>query len=183
MASSTNNNEGRTCFISCSQLARGYNLVPKAEMDNALFLFGSKRSWVFPETPEEIEDAGCQPGNYNNMNKKFKELIKKKDEQGLVFFLKPDDLVYSIAQDNGDPTAYHRASEWLKTVVDPTTGQNYPGLNLDLDYWKNEFAGGKYLHQVGGKFVADLIEQGSHGYSSIMQLIATSCPTIKPRRT
>merc|ERR1711990_1208981 len=112
------------------------------------------------------------------MNKKFKELIRKKDEQGLVFFLKPDDLVYDVYRDNGDPTSYARASEWLKTIVDPTTGQNYPGLNLDLDFWKNEFSGGKYLHKVGGKFVANLITDGSHGYSSIMELISTSIPSI-----
>jgi hypothetical protein len=40
---------GRFIFISCSRLIRSYKRVHAEDMKTALFLFGSKKSWIFPK--------------------------------------------------------------------------------------------------------------------------------------
>lgn len=98
-----------TCFLSCTTLSREWKLVPREEMENAIFFFGSKRSWVFPETKvifanafwkfesleEQIQDSKKQPTNYLGMDKEFRDIIKKKDEEQRVFWLKPEDFNYN----------------------------------------------------------------------------------------
>ena len=65
---------------------------------SSLFLFGSKYSWIFPSTKEEMNDARRQPGRYHLMSKEFKQLIQEKYEKGQVFFLKKEELEYSWVQ-------------------------------------------------------------------------------------
>ena len=52
----------RDIIISCSTLIRRWQEIPQKVLGNALFLFGSKRCWVFPQTDEERRDARRQPG-------------------------------------------------------------------------------------------------------------------------
>jgi hypothetical protein len=90
----------RLVFISASYLQYNYKTVPKELMDNAIFFFGSKRFWFFPETREEIIEAEDQPTDYVGMDKEFKELILQKEKQGLLCFLKPN--VVTNKYDYGD---------------------------------------------------------------------------------
>jgi len=171
----------RTIFISCSKLKFCYKRVPEEEMENALFLFGSKKCWIFPENEEQIADSKRQPTNYLALDPDFKALLQKKLNQGLLHFLKPDDMPYDPWVDNGHPDAYKNASEWLKTITDPTTGKNYPGLQIDQTWWTEEFPGGDFLNKSRGNSVSQLIEEGSHGYEQVMQLIKTSIPSLNPK--
>ena len=51
----------RIVFISATALSRFYGDVPAAEMESAVFFFGSKRSWLFPATAAEERDRDEQP--------------------------------------------------------------------------------------------------------------------------
>jgi hypothetical protein len=52
----------RDIVISCSTLIRCWQEIAPQVLEDALFLFGSKRRWVFPQTIEEQRDAQRQPG-------------------------------------------------------------------------------------------------------------------------
>ena len=54
----------RDIVISCSTLIRRWQEMPQQVLDGALFLFGSKRCWVFPQTDQERRDARRQPGTH-----------------------------------------------------------------------------------------------------------------------
>ncbi len=51
--------------------------MPAEVLDSALFLFGSKRFWLFPETPEQEAESNQQPGGYNMFPSALKELIRR----------------------------------------------------------------------------------------------------------
>jgi hypothetical protein len=57
--------EMRTIFISATSLVHIYSKISKKEMDNSLFLFGSKRMWIFPENDEQRKESS-QQGDYLN---------------------------------------------------------------------------------------------------------------------
>jgi hypothetical protein len=80
----------RVCFISASFLVRQFTKIPKEVLDSSVFFFGSKRAWVFPTTPAEKTDSLQQPTNYIGFPKEFKELILKKEQDKLCYWLKPD---------------------------------------------------------------------------------------------
>jgi hypothetical protein len=52
----------RDIVISCSTLIRRWQEIAPKALEDALFLFGSKRRWVFPQNDEERRDAQRQPG-------------------------------------------------------------------------------------------------------------------------
>jgi hypothetical protein len=91
-------------FISASFLARSWRAVPQEEMKNAVFFFGSKRSWLFPSNSAESQDSKQQPTDYLNFDSTlrcsiysvvqfaartegFKALILEKEKDGLVCWL------------------------------------------------------------------------------------------------
>jgi hypothetical protein len=86
--------QSRDIVISCSTLIRCWQDIPPQVLDKVLFLFGSKRCWVFPQTDEERRDAQRQPGRYHKMNPELLALIAAKEERGEVHFLKRNDLQY-----------------------------------------------------------------------------------------
>jgi hypothetical protein len=141
---------------------------------------GSKQSWIFPKTEKQRKDSKTQPTNYLGMPEDLKNIIQEKIENGLAFFLKPDDLEYKGGDLNGDPKAYEKASAWLQTIVDPTTGNNYPGLNLDETWWQTEFPGGDFLEKRDGQEVVRLITRGTHDYCALKQLLQSSIPSLVP---
>ena len=56
----------RDIVISCSTLIRRWQEIAPQVLENALFLFGSKRRWIFPQTDEERRDAQRQPGKLSS---------------------------------------------------------------------------------------------------------------------
>ena len=46
------NKKNRHIFISLSKFKSEYKKIPKDVIDNALFFFGSKRCWIWPENKE-----------------------------------------------------------------------------------------------------------------------------------
>lgn len=73
----------RLVFISASQLVREYKQVPADRMKDAVFFFGSKRSWIFPSNLAERAESAEQPTNYLGFPTEFKELILAKEKQGI----------------------------------------------------------------------------------------------------
>jgi hypothetical protein len=51
---------------------------------------------------------------------------------------------------------YAAASAWLQSLEDPVSKQPYKPLQLDPDWWRDHFAGGKY-EPVRASFVASLM--------------------------
>ena len=68
----------RYMFISCTKLSHCWQQVPPDILQSSLLLFGSKYSWLFPQTSEQVKDAKRQPGQYHLMDPKFLNLIQQK---------------------------------------------------------------------------------------------------------
>lgn len=172
----------RTVFISCSALYNFYRQVDATEMENAIFMFGSKRCWLFPETEAERSDSAQQPTDYLQMSDHFKQLVLKKEAENLVFWLKPDDYEYSGDISDGDPESYQRFSTWIQTVVDPVTNENYGPLILDDEWWlsKETFPTPKYCY--ARQAIIDNYKSGAHSYRPVMELVYQSNPTMVPKR-
>ena len=172
-----------TIFISCSRLSRCWSTIAPSVLTSSLFLFGSKYSWIFPSTKEEMNDARRQPGRYHLMSKEFKQLIQEKYEKGQVFFLKKQELEYVMYPGPADPHAYERCSAWLTEI------HGLPPLQLDRTFWNQEFSSEKRT-QSEGKFqfsqkkekIIQNYEHGWHEYNELLQLLATSCgDRVNPR--
>lgn len=156
----------RICFISASYLVREYQQIPKDVLDNAIFFFGSKRSWVFPMDANERRESTMQPTAYLSFPPDFKDLILEKEKQGLLFWLKPE-------QD------YNKVSHFIQTIKDPTTNKNYQPLILDDSWWENvDKQELKYMKD--GKRVISNYQTGEHDYNSTMELLYQSNKTLVP---
>jgi hypothetical protein len=127
-------------FISLSMLMRDYERVPTKELEDALFFFGSKRMWVWPETEVARREALQQPTRYDRIPSRLLELLERKDDAGEVFFLKPDKPGVPDVEVFGD---YPRASTWLQ-------GLGYQPLRLDPEWWRAVFSKQGGMH-VDGK--------------------------------
>ena len=76
----------RPIFISCSSLGRQWRQIPEAVLRDALFFFGSKRKWLFPDGAAETREAQRQPGRYHLLDRDFVALVRAKEARGEVHF-------------------------------------------------------------------------------------------------
>jgi hypothetical protein len=160
----------RDVIISCSTLIRWWAKIPRARLQASLFLFGSKRRWVFPATAEDRLDAARQPGRYHLMDRALLDLIAQKEQRGEVHFLKRDDLPYEQYPGDPDPGAYGRVSDWLVSL-------GYPPLQLDASWWKDASRSverASWRHCRDGAKVVRNFEGGYHEYDELLELLTQS---------
>merc|ERR1719320_1963031 len=152
-------------FLSCSALSRYWRRVPSDVLESALFFFGSKRKWLFPQTKSDGVEARRQPGRYHKIDRLFLELVQRKDSRGEVCFLKRPDLHFE--HDEKDPNAYFRVSEWLKQ-------QGYPeGLQLNEEWWKKKPVQ-EFRYTTNSRRVISNFKTGSHSYEEVKELVYQS---------
>lgn len=164
--------KSRHVFISCSSLSRCWQKVPKDVLSSSIFLFGSKYSWVFPKTKEELKDAKRQPGRYHQMDKDFLDLVQQKYDKGEVYFLKSEELEYKYYPGPPDLKAYTRLSEWL------VEKHNLPPLILSNQKWNSLFKNKEQVEKMKYCKKKDRIIKnytgGFHEYNELLQLLDTS---------
>ncbi len=157
----------RYAFLSATFLSKQYKTVPSEVLDNCVLIFGSKRSWLFPTTREEMTEARENPTKYLEFDEEYKSLILHKEQQKLVFWLLPE-------------RDYKRLSAFMEKIVDPVSGEKYLPLILDEDWWQTEFStkDSKYTSDV--KQVVANFKAGEFDYDAIMELLYQSNPTLVP---
>ena len=143
-----------TVFISASALVREYREVPTEVLDRSIFFFGSNRAWVFPTTPDEVEDSKRQPTAYLEFPEDFKAMILEKERHGKVCWLKPD-------------SDYTKVSEFFEAL-------GYAPLQLDPQWWLREFNASKAEHCRSAKSIVDNFQSGEHDYGPVMELVHQS---------
>eukprot|EP01116_Phalansterium_solitarium_P011233 TRINITY_DN26855_c0_g1_i1.p1 TRINITY_DN26855_c0_g1~~TRINITY_DN26855_c0_g1_i1.p1 ORF type:complete len:176 (-),score=33.89 TRINITY_DN26855_c0_g1_i1:627-1154(-) len=158
---------GRCIFISATYLVDDLGRVPPEVIQNAVFFFGSKRSWIFPSTQDEVKESRAQPTNYLAFPEHFKLLIQQKERDGLCFFLKPS-------------CDYGLVSKFIEAIQDPVTGQCYQPLRLDPAWWRNDYKMTDSLTRVRPERVIINFQTGDHDYSSTMELLYQSNRTMLP---
>jgi len=191
----------RTIFISASALARKWrraetksksdncggasanalNILRK-QCNNALFFFGSKRSWLFPENEAEKKESNSQ-GEYEppSFPPELSALIKEKESRtpSEVYFLKPPSLKYKGFGYGCHPInhlapAFQGASTWIES-------HGLEPLILTRDWWLGDGYDLNKSHTgVTGRDVVDNYEIGEHDYNSCIELLSQSNPTLDP---
>jgi phosphopantetheine adenylyltransferase len=154
----------RLVFISLSIIMREFPSIPIDVLEDSLFFFGSKRMWIWPTDDAAMAEAAQQPGNYCGMADGLRELLKRKDEQGEVCFLKPDELGEPDEVVFGD---YAKASAWLAQLTDPRTGAPYGPLRLEREWWEQSFGGGRFVPRGKWQQVVQNFESGLHSYNEV----------------
>ncbi|GGV05659.1 hypothetical protein GCM10010275_51650 [Streptomyces litmocidini] len=157
----------RYAFLSASFLSKQYKAVPPEVLENAIFLFGGKRSWLFPENREEMLEARNLPAKYLEFDEDFKTLIRHKEDQGLAFWLLPD-------------KDYKKVSAWIEGITDPVSKENYRPLILDESWWLTEFISKDAKFAKDAQQIIDNFKQGEFDYDSVMELLYQGNPTIVP---
>jgi len=154
-------------FISASFLSKQYRSIPAETLNNSIFFFGAKRSWLFPSNREEMIEARSQPTKYLEFDEDFKSLILQKETDGLCYWQQPQN-------------DFKKVSLFFEKIVDPVSGENYLPLVLDDNWWKSEF------DSKEAKFTSDIeqvianYKNGEHDYDAVMELIYQSNPTLVP---
>ena len=155
----------RVVFISASYLQKEFSDIPNNVMENAIFFFGSDRKWIFPQNEQDRAESAQQPTKYLNFNDEFKQLILKKEGEGLVYWLKPN-------------KSYEDVSRFFTTITDPCTGLPYKPLILDDNFWNN-LPYDKVCY-VNGRRVVMNYKTGEHDYDSVCELLVQSNRTLVP---
>lgn len=175
--------EPRQVWISLSMILRAFEQQGEQLFEqiaeNALFLFGSQRSWVFPETPDQLQESRFQNPRYTHPQyQPVRDLILRKEAAGCVFFLKPPGFKYNGGLHEGHPDAFLFASEWLTSLSDPVTGLPYKPLLLDPSWWRTEFGSEEAEHSRDAELIIKNFSNGAHDYGPLMELLAQSNPNL-----
>jgi len=136
-------------------------------LENAIFFFGSKRIWLFPSTPHDYDESRRQMTDYLSFDPEFLKLIKAKEHQGTVYWLKPE-------------CDYKKVSNFLTSLKDPVTGNNYKPLILDPNWWRTEFTLDKGYYIKSGIRVVNNFLQGEHDYEPVLELLYQSNKNMLP---
>ncbi|MFI6341139.1 hypothetical protein [Streptomyces sp. NPDC050535] len=157
----------RYVFLSATFLSKQYKSIPVEALENAVFFFGSKRSWLFPATREEMLEARKQSAKYLEFDEDFKSLIRHKEDQKQVFWLLPG-------------KDFSEGSALLEALTDPASGENYLPLILDENWWLTEFSSkdAKYSQDAG--LIVKNFKQGEFDYDAVTELLYQSNPTLVP---
>ncbi|WP_329575643.1 hypothetical protein OG500_01665 [Kitasatospora sp. NBC_01250] len=157
----------RYAFLSATFLSKQYKSIPDETLDNAIFFFGAKRSWLFPTNREEMLEARSQPSKYLEFDDDFKSLVLQKKERGLVFWLLPD-------------KSYSNASKFIEAITDPVSKENYRPLILDEDWWLTRFNSKDAKFCKDARSITSNFKQGDFDYDPVMELLYQSNPTLVP---
>eukprot|EP00727_Mastigamoeba_balamuthi_P008433 m51a1_g4211 hypothetical protein (200) ;mRNA; r:67248-67904 len=172
----------RVVFISATHLSRFYKCVPASVMANSVFFFGSDRRWVFPASQADICESQKQPTHYMGFAEEFRQLILAKEQDGLVYWLKPD-RNYAAASDFFErisgPAPSYRIPPADGMHADPTTGEKYRPLRLDPEWWEQRKASDSRFGVSGGAVVENFVG-GEHDYDCVMELLWQSNPSLVP---
>eukprot|EP00004_Rigifila_ramosa_P007722 TRINITY_DN18919_c0_g1_i1.p1 TRINITY_DN18919_c0_g1~~TRINITY_DN18919_c0_g1_i1.p1 ORF type:complete len:449 (-),score=69.39 TRINITY_DN18919_c0_g1_i1:44-1390(-) len=190
----------RDIYISASMLARRWR--PSESMQHALLFFGSKRMWMFPKSPAEAAEAAKQPTDYKAFPGELLSLIKKKEPQRQLHWLKPD-VLGPIDVPGGVLGDFSAASRWisgvqigaprlpLKTDLD-LTFCTYAPLILERNWWRDVFARSapwweslpqpkEAARSQRWEDVVHNFEHGLHSYPDVAQLVRQSNPLLIPQ--
>jgi len=150
----------RRVFISFSylyyRLQKG-EVIPDCVLQDSLFFFGSKRGWFWPEVEwhHKEQETSSYVAKLRAMPA-IERLLIEKIKRNEVCFLKPDKP--------GMVGDFPMVSLWFQSL-------GYGPLILDRETW-NEL--GKKDRKVKVDFIMNNIEEGSHDYPFILQLLEKS---------
>jgi len=159
----------RYAFLSASFLSKQYKSIPVDILENAIFIFGGKRSWLFPSNREEMLEARALPAKYLEFDEDFKTLVLHKEKQGLVSWMTSNASEF-----------YKSISDKIEAIVDPVSKENYLPLILDEAWWKTEFITSDAKYQKDINAIINNFKKGEFDYDSVMELLYQSNPTIVP---
>eukprot|EP01084_Bolivina_argentea_P312479 540985_1 len=110
----------RVLFVSLIQLYRSYKTIPSFILENALFTFGIKRSWLFPQTQSEItESKNAYIQHFiSDWSTQFMQIIKDKDKKGHVLWIEPCNNNIQTKQ------FWNKISNQLTTITDLSVSQH-----------------------------------------------------------
>lgn len=157
----------RHVFLSAPSLSKQYSSIPAHVLDNSIFLFNAKRSWLFPSTREDMLEARSQPTKYLEFDEDFKSLILRKEKGGLMFWLLPE-------------KSHAKASDFVEGLTDPVSEEHYLPLVLDAKWWNTDFEAGKAKYCKGVKTITDELKDVSFNHDAVMEIIYQSNPTLVP---
>eukprot|EP01113_Clastostelium_recurvatum_P051369 TRINITY_DN996_c0_g1_i1.p1 TRINITY_DN996_c0_g1~~TRINITY_DN996_c0_g1_i1.p1 ORF type:complete len:183 (-),score=46.22 TRINITY_DN996_c0_g1_i1:105-653(-) len=162
----------RKVFISASLLVKQFRLIPNDVLDNSLLFFAAARSWMFPSSKAELQEAKKQPTLYINFDEDFKSFVLDKEEKGDVYWFRPE-------------CDYNKASSWLEARKD-TDGSNFLPLILDPKWWKTEFnvdGNNEQQFTSDGAAIAQHIQDNTFEYDTVSEILVQSNPFLEPALT
>ena len=157
----------RVVFVSGPFMSQQLNQIPEKVVRRSLCVFPCRRSWIFPELPEEAEQASPQAASYLSLSEEFKKLLLDKEEKGQVFFL-------------SGPERFPDLSRFLQGVSDPCTGGCYDPLQLDEQWWMENFIGGDYTSGPNSVVATLQNPVEDMDVSAFMELLYQSNNTLLP---
>ena len=171
----------RFAFVSLSMLLHDIKAgrVPQGllESSRVLFVFGSKRFWIFPKTEEQRAESAAQGlgpwggSKYLDMPSNLREMILEKEAKGEVVFLKPDVLGVPDEEVFG---------EWGRVSAALVALGEQP-LQLQAQWWKthwrapfpkNSFGEEGGEHCAWWQDIVENFEVGLHSYGPTSELLA-----------
>jgi len=156
----------RTAFVSEIFLSKQYKSIPADVLNNSIFIFKGKRSWLFPSTRADLLEAKNLAPAYLEFDQEYKSLIQQKEEARLVFWFSPN-------------KNYQEMSSFLEGITDLSSGEPYSPLRLDEEWWYSEFKpeAAKFISADG---VVRNLKTGDFDYDAVRELLYQSNPSLTP---
>ncbi|MFJ6770689.1 hypothetical protein ACIQOV_06925 [Kitasatospora sp. NPDC091257] len=162
-----NDDSRRYVFLSATFLSKQYKSIPADVLESCIFFFGSKRSWLFPASREEMLEARSLPTRYLEFDEEFKSLVLHKEAQRQVFWLLPG-------------KDFSKGSAFLEAITDPASKKGYRPLILDESWWLGDFNSKDAKFCKDARLIVNNFKQGEFDYDAVMELLYQSNPTLVP---
>ncbi|KAJ2968658.1 hypothetical protein NQ176_g9072 [Zarea fungicola] len=157
----------RYVFLNASFLSKQYKTIPADVLDNAIFLFNAKRSWMFPSNRDEMLEARSNSTKYLEFDEEYKSIILHKEKAGLVYWLLPDG-------------SFQKFSTLLEGIKDPVSRENYLPLILGEDFWLSDFVAADAKYSKDANVIISSAKGSEFDYDAVMELLYQSNPTLVP---
>jgi len=128
----------RVVFVSLIGLYQSWKDCPSVVLYSALFILPLDRQWVYHPTKyhEELQTYFSTPTRSpleDADSKEFMELLKWKDQQKLVFWMRGS----ATSTGDGPHPFWKELSLRLSTLHDTVSGDRYNALHLEEQWWRD----------------------------------------------
>jgi len=179
----------RVIFVSLFALKLSWESIPFDILYHSIFCINSRKQWIFPNDNKIsiLESNASYITKYMHLDKMFIELLRCKEEQGLIIWMNCENINNNQKRNNESNgninnniklvENWKMISNQLCCINDPITNKFYNPLKLSIHQYRNTI-NFQYVDEI--QQIHEELETACFKFKSVMELLYQSNRTLIP---